>query len=185
MPAFPFRRISQSWPRTWRTCGSLTFGRPTDSINSEIRTSRACMSAGNSADSASTVSFNVSTVPRHRGQLYQIWYERGRIRGHAIRRNPSTSRTQRSSWFQLVKMRLTKLSSAFSSGAKYLKSGAVTGGSIESISVKRDSFREETAAAVAACSRATPATTGLRRAAECVLRTPGWPQHRVSSTASA
>ena len=37
-------------------------GRPTDSINSEIRTKRARMSAGNSASSASTVSFNVSTV---------------------------------------------------------------------------------------------------------------------------
>jgi hypothetical protein len=26
MPAFPLRRISQSWPRMWRTCGSFTFG---------------------------------------------------------------------------------------------------------------------------------------------------------------
>ena len=37
-------------------------GQAEDSINSEIRTSRARMSAGNSATSASTLSFNVSTV---------------------------------------------------------------------------------------------------------------------------
>ena len=52
----------------------LTLGRPTDSIYSEIRTSRARMSAGNSATSASTVSFNVSTVHAIAGKLYQRWY---------------------------------------------------------------------------------------------------------------
>jgi hypothetical protein len=42
----------------------LDVGRPTDSFNSEIRDKRARMSAGNSASSASTVSFNVLTVHR-------------------------------------------------------------------------------------------------------------------------
>jgi hypothetical protein len=62
LPALPFRRLSHSGPRMWRTCGSLTFGRPTDSISSAIRTSRARMSTGSAANSASTVAFSVSTV---------------------------------------------------------------------------------------------------------------------------
>ena len=62
MPAFPLRRISQSGPQTWRPCGSFTLGRSTDSISSEIRTSRARMSAGNWDSSASTVSLSVSTA---------------------------------------------------------------------------------------------------------------------------
>jgi hypothetical protein len=52
-PAFPVRRISQMWPRMCRTCGSFALGRPTDSINSQTRTSRARMSGGSSASSAS------------------------------------------------------------------------------------------------------------------------------------
>ena len=62
MPAFPLSRISHKEPRMWRRCGFLTLGRPTDAIRSAIRTSRARMSGGSAASSASTVSVSVSTL---------------------------------------------------------------------------------------------------------------------------
>jgi hypothetical protein len=73
----------------------LFLGWPTDSINSEIRTSRARMSAGSSANSASTVSFNVSTVHAHRSD-YTKCGVRDEFKVTRPRRTPSTSRTQRS-----------------------------------------------------------------------------------------
>ena len=89
----------------------FTLGKPTDAINSEIRTNRARMSGGSSSSSASTVSFSVSTAHAMEPS-YQIWYrpaEVKRRRVHATRRNPSTFRNHSSSWFQLAKMRLTTL----------------------------------------------------------------------------
>ena len=77
MPAFPLSRISQSWPRMWRTCGSFTLSRPTDSINWEIRVKRAHVRR-------QLGQFGVNRLvqrldgPRHRSSsVYQIWYWRG------------------------------------------------------------------------------------------------------------
>ena len=73
MPAFPFKRISQSRPRTCLTCGSLTLCSPIASMSSAIRTNLARISTGRAASSASTVSFQGFDRPGHDG-LYQIWY---------------------------------------------------------------------------------------------------------------
>ena len=92
----------------WRTCGSFTLSRPTDSINSEIRTKRARMSAGSSASSASTISFKVSTV--HAMEAHHTRYGIGWRSGQAARLNASICRSHTPRRFQLGKIRLTTLS---------------------------------------------------------------------------
>ena len=68
----PFKRISQSGPRTCLTCGSLTLVRPIASMSSAIRTNLARISTGNAESSASILVQGLDR-PGHE-QSYQIWY---------------------------------------------------------------------------------------------------------------
>jgi hypothetical protein len=85
----------------WRTCGSFTLSRPTDSIKSEIPTSRARMSVGNSAKFSVDRLVQRLDGPRHRSQLYQMWYHEGvceLTQPGATRQVPESSARAGSNW---------------------------------------------------------------------------------------